>query len=229
VAKSIRDRVRASFSSEDRDSLRYYLDSLITVAKSYADGLRRSASFMIILIAVFELLLKGVIKQVTIGPFVFTGITTILAFGPSVIAYFYYESCSQSVIFGVILRTHRAAFRIWNEDAARNELDIILAPPTPAFFYSGGTPRESVSLTVGFISRAGLAFRYLFGLGPLFFEAYAFYQLFNVRHAPDVLLWLNAVPTFCFLLMGFLAIQRYGIELSSPNLTSAVDSGDEDA
>src|SRR5262249_38483978 len=85
MAKSINDRVRASFSSDDRDSLKYYLDSTITASKSYADGMRRSATFMLVLIAVFELLVGGVVKQVTIGPFVFTGITTILAFAPSAI------------------------------------------------------------------------------------------------------------------------------------------------
>src|SRR5215813_2320717 len=149
MAKSIRYRVRASFSTDDRDSLKYYLDSTITTSRSYADGIRRSATFTLILIAIFELLLGGVVKQVTIGPFVFTGVTTILAFAPSAIAYFYYESCTQSVMFGIIICAYLVAFNIWNDEAGKNDLGLILVPPTPAFFPGSGFNKGTVSPTEG--------------------------------------------------------------------------------
>ena len=214
MAKSIKDRVRASFSSDDKDSLKYYLDSTIAASKSYADGMRRSATFMLILIAVFELLVEGVVKQVTIGPFVFSGITIILAFAPSAIAYFYYESCTQAVIFGIIVRAYIAVFEIWNDKAGENDLDLILLPPTPAFFPGSGFNRGAVSSTEGLLSGLGLVFRLPFIFGVPIFEAYAFYQLFNIRHTSSVLLWLNVFLTTGLLFMGFAAVSSYGGELN---------------
>ena len=128
AGKSIRDRINDSFSTDDKDSLKYYLDSVAGAWKDYADGIRRSATIMLILIAVFELLLSNSAQRVTFGPVVLTGVTTVITFIPTVVAYFYYESWTYLIAFGDISKVYSTVFAIWNPTAEENDLDAVLQP-----------------------------------------------------------------------------------------------------
>jgi hypothetical protein len=198
VAKGIRTRVNESFNSDDKDSLKYILDSLTVSWKDHADGIRRSGILMIVLIALFELLVRGLVKQVTLGPLVLSSTTTITIFVPTVIAYFYYESFRYGMAFEDAVNAYAQVLKMWNSAAEENDLWTILIPRTPAFWPAvsaseisyGGRIEGTIGITVGVVT--------IFGI--LGFEGYAFYQLYNVPQVIHPLLWINAVLTALLLL-----------------------------
>jgi len=190
MSKSITNRVNESFDSADKESLKFYLGSLTAAWKDRADGIRRSATLMVILIIVFELLLRGSLKQVTVGPLVLSGTAIIAVFMPTGVAYFYFEAFRNTIAFEDTGHVYTATFRKWNESAEKNDLDLILEPQTPAFFPAGrGSSFLSSGGRVADIIDNVVAVIAIFG--TLAFEGYAFYQLYGDSHVSRILLWIN--------------------------------------
>jgi hypothetical protein len=198
VAKNIENRVDDSFKSDDKDSLKFYLSSLAVAWKERADGIRRSSILAIILMAVFELLLRGTLKQVALGPFVFSNVTIVTVFIPTAVAYFYYEAFDNAIAFEDAEEAYAQALKIWNPDAGENELYLTLKPRAPAYWLSEGLGTLAPGARVQSIGNSIIGLVAI--LGPLCFEGFAFYQLFGVLHAGNALLWINATLS-CMLLV----------------------------
>jgi hypothetical protein len=196
MPKSMQTRIEEALKSSDKDSVKYYLDTLATVWKDYADGLRRSATLMVVLIVVFELLLKGIVRQANVGPFVISGTRAIEPFVPTGIAYFYYDSLNCAMNFENIAEAYRFTFRIWNRMAEFNDLDVIAQPRTPPFFPAGRAITSDLSDSGRAAYHVRLVTLAMLGiLSPILFEVYAFGQLYRLLHASSILLWVNVSLT----------------------------------
>jgi hypothetical protein len=203
VARGTKLRVEGSFSSADKESVAFYLQSLMATEKDYADGLRRSGALMLILAAVFELLLRGVIKQTTIGPLVLSSTKNLEVFVPTAVAYFFYDALNCGVNYEIVASVYTETFAVWNATAEANDLDVIIRPRTPAYFPAGGGRRTGISPFADLIAKIQSAFVVVVLLGPALFLGYAFYQLFGLLHPSSILLWVNVLISTALLVMGY--------------------------
>jgi hypothetical protein len=209
VAKSIEARIKTSFPSPDsftkdnKESLTFYLQTLMTTGKDYADGIRRSAALMLVLMAAFELLLRGAIKQTTIGPLVLSSTTSIEAFMPTGVAYFFYDALNCGINYEIVLSAYTAAFSAWNATAEVNDLDVIVRPRIPPYFVASGGSSPGISPFADLMSRIQGSFVVVILLGPALFMAYAFYQLSGLLHGSSVLLWVNIIISVLLLTIGY--------------------------
>jgi hypothetical protein len=203
VAKSIEDRVKDSFSPDDKESAKYYLDVLTNTLKDYADGIRRSAALMLGFMAVFELVLKGIIKQTTIGPFVLSGSTFIAAFMPTAVAYFFYDALNSGLSYERIQKAYTSVFAIWNSAAVDNDLNMLSKPRTPPYFAAGDPGHPGISAWADLVYKIQDDFGWVVVVGPILFEGYAFYQLFELSHLSSILVWVNAAVSTILLAVSY--------------------------
>ena len=199
IAESIRERINESLSSSDRDSLTYYLETTRAAQKEYADSLRRSATLMVLLMAVFELLVRGKLKQVTVGPFLLSNATTITAFIPAVVAYFYYDCISTAICYENALSAYSGTFAIWNKVAEQNDLDILVYPRAPQYMSAGYASQATTLPEYKTMINVNDFFAVLALFVPIAYFCYAFYQLAVILQPYSVLLWVNVTIAVLFL------------------------------
>ncbi len=213
MTKSIKTRIEDSFFSDDKESVKYYLDALAATLKDHADGIRRPAALMLGLMAAFQLLLRGLIKEINIGPLVLSSTGLIVSFIPTVVAYLYYDAIGCAINYENTADVYAHAFAVWNNAAESNDLDALVRPRTPPYFPASGGIRSSISRFAQTEYNIRFATFILLGLlAPIGFQVYAFYQLFGVLHPSSILLWLNASATALLLTAAFWEATTYGRE-----------------
>jgi hypothetical protein len=200
--RSLETRINESFPSDDKESIRYYLDAVMASLKAHAEKARHSTSVMLVFMAAFELLLRGTVKQATFGPFVLSGFTTIEAFVPLAVTYFYYETLLAIKDYEHLSSVYCYVFGLWNPVGDENDLDVYVQPPVPLY-----VPRTMIGQSdlpgADIAKKTHNATALLLTFLPLFFIGYAFYQLFHLLHPSSLLLWINvAISTLVLLLLN---------------------------
>jgi hypothetical protein len=208
MTKSIEDRIKASFDEDDKEETLKYMDWINSALLNYCQDVRRNAGFLLLLVAIFELVIGSRKATISIGSFGVSRNSIALTFLPAIVSFLYMQAILDSQKASRLNTIFSIAFKIWSPNASANKLDLYLSQPAPVYWnMAGGTynqskldkldDRESV-MSYTFITAI------IFGI--LAFEAQAYYLLFSTR-APEIIVWAVSllVTLFC-LVSGMLLI-----------------------
>ena len=91
MTKSPKDRIKDSFSKDDRESIAKYLDWARSAILDYCQALRRSATILVIVVAIFELIAYSKNQTISVGSFVIARNSIVFLFLPVLVAYFFLQ------------------------------------------------------------------------------------------------------------------------------------------
>lgn len=216
AVKSVRDRVRDSFSGDKKEQdAEKYVEWLLETLRATGKSIRRSAVVMLLLMATFELILTLKVAEVSIGIIKISQAGVLLTFIPAAVMYFLLELVIVECREEEYLDALSQAMAIWNPKAEANDLDTILVGYGNLYWNTRSLYSLHQSISPSSRVERVISVILIFGavLGVLAFEVHAFVALFNALHAGSVLLWINlAVSSALF--VGFVvyvgAIAREG-------------------
>jgi hypothetical protein len=207
--KKIENRIRDSFSIDDREDLVRYLGWARSTISEYTQNIRRSSTVLVLLIAVFELVVNSRNGLVSIGSFQITRNSLALVFLPMIVAFLLLQVVTDTEKAGRVGTAFCEAFRLWSKKASENGLDVLLASPTPLYWNTKDILFRDVTFdpidTVETIG--GLSLLVITLIGVLAFEAQAYYVLYPIRGS-GLFPWLISllVTVFCLISVAFTLI-----------------------
>jgi hypothetical protein len=192
MTRRIRERVQESFDREDQEKVVQYLDWLRAALSDLSGSLRRTVTFLILLMAIFEVVYESPHGTFTLAGFQIDRGSIVLPFIPALIAFLYLQSIVDSVRSAQIQEALRQAFIRWSPQAGRNDLDAYILPAYPLFWNPGNVePRaENRLATYGTYKFTSIAFLGIIVIITLGYEAQAYYVLFNKQSPGHFILWL---------------------------------------
>jgi hypothetical protein len=208
MKKSPTDRVKDSFSGDDRESIAKYVDWIRSAILDYSQALRRSATILVIAVVIFELAAYSKNQTITIGSFTITRNSVILVFLPAFVAYFFFQIVADQNRLNQLLDMYFEAASLWTPKGKENDIATPLLGSAPLYWnaFSGFYYKNNTYLSDK-IEAAGSVVLMIFVLsGGVALEAQAYYVLFILKY-PQIVLWAASlgVTVFC-LVMGFAAI-----------------------
>jgi hypothetical protein len=206
MAKSINDRVKDSFEKDDREDISKYLDWTRSTLLDYSQSNRRTATFLIIVVAIFELVAYSRNASISIGSFAISRGTVILDFMPALAAYFFLQVIADWGKVNQLTKVLKATFQAWSKKAEENDLDVFLLGSVPLYWdpQSGYTKATNIYPADRVQTVATNTTMVVILLGILAFEAQAYYVLF-VTSGSRLTLWIISLCiTFFCLIMGWI-------------------------
>lgn len=205
--KNIKERVRDSFSSDDREDLARYLDWSRSTLSEYAQNIRRSATVLVLLVAIFELVVNSSNAKISIGSFQITRSSLALVFLPMIVAFLLLQSIMDTEKAARVGTAFSETFKLWSEKARENDLDALLFSPAPLYWNTTGVvkPLNSWFDPIDTVETvAGLSLLFATLIGALAFEAQAYYILYPT-HTSGYFPWAASllITLFCFALAAF--------------------------
>ena len=204
--RTIRERVKDSYSDEETDKVTKYLDWLNASISDVAQNIRRSTLLILLLIAAFELVSTAPSEEVKFSIFIITKGSVVLQFIPALISYLFLQIYIDSINIKWMLTTFRAAFTSWSSSASKNDLDIYILPRfhlfwTPGFNLRAKTGNEQTVVRAEQITR-GILFAVVI-VGTFIFEAQAYSSLRGPRSSTPSLAWFASlvISIFCALML----------------------------
>jgi hypothetical protein len=188
MAKTPTRRVEDSFDSSDHEDVSKYLDWLSNVISNDTLAVRRMATLVVLLIAVFELVNESPKVRLSLGSFQLYKGSIVIQFVPALVAFLSLQTLIDTERLNNSQRIFSAAFGQWSEKAKENDLDNNILPPMPLYWNVGGvTARRS---RVANVATYVLAFTLIFGV--IAFEAQAYYVLYRLPTGGNIY-WLVSV------------------------------------
>jgi hypothetical protein len=207
MAKTISDRVRDSFKDDDRENIYKYLEWCRSAIQEYAQVMRRMATGILLLAALFEVVANTRNTSVSIGSFHITRGSIVFNFLPVVVAYLFLQISTDYNKADQLVRAFSGAFSLWSKEAESNDLDLLIQGPMLVYWnpYTGRIRdvNQSTAGRVEFAASAVLTYGIL--LAILAFEAHAYYALFPTSFDA---LWLISVCSTLFCLIMSIAALR---------------------
>jgi hypothetical protein len=219
MSKSVDERVKDSFPVGDpkvdnREDMFRYMDWLRPTMQSYTQNMRRVATAILLLIAVFELLAHSRNTKFSLESFPISRGSVVFNILPVVVAYLVLQIITDVNKADQLKRTFTAVFKRWSGLAGANDLDKLLYGPEPLYWNwdpnwtetgnkSESDNRERIAssvLSVGLL------------IAVLGFEADAYYVLFSsaqysLWHVRYLLWGISLACTLFCLVMGALALR----------------------
>lgn len=218
MPKNVTQRVENSFISDDlkvdnREDMFRYMDWLRPTMQSYTQNMRRMATIILLLIAVFELVAHSRNTRFSIESFPISRGSVVFDILPVMVAYLVLQIITDVNKAYQLNRVFTAVFKKWSQSAGANDLDRLLYGPESLYWswHTQWTDEENKSASDNreFIASSVLSAGLL--LAVLAFEADAYnvlfssaqYFLWHVRY----LLWGISLgcTSFC-LIAGALAL-----------------------
>lgn len=207
MPKDIERRIVESFGKDDREQLLKYMDWINSSIQEYVQTVRRNATFLLLLVAAFELVVGSRNAALSIGSFSISRDSIALVFVPAIAGF---------LLMQIILDTRKASqlysvfthlFRIWSPKAAYNNLDLMVDQPQPAYWtvFSGSYPKSDRSILDRVEEVTNVTFWTIVQVGTLAFAGQAYYLLFPT-HTFTIFAWTASllVTLFCFVVTVFL-------------------------
>jgi hypothetical protein len=199
--KPLGDRVAEAFEDEDvRAFGDKYLDHLLTSAQAIADALRRTSTFVVVLILVFFLLANARTAEFTFGPLKLTNVAAVLTLIPAVVSFLSYEFIVLLHAGNRYEKLKDATIAVLFPGLYQNDLEDSLSPvTTQAWGAHRGLGLRSVekgwmaSVLDESIWIVGAAIIF----GTLGFLVYAYVHLFQEPKAHDVVVAVSLVFAAC--------------------------------
>jgi hypothetical protein len=233
MSKSVAQRVENSFTADDskvtaddpkvtaddpkvdhREDMFRYMEWLRPTMQSYTQNMRRMATVILLLIAVFELVAHSRNTKFSLESFPISRGSVVFNILPVVVAYLVLQIITDVNKADQLNRVFTTVFKRWSQSAGTNDLDKLLYGPESLYWNwdpqwtdegnkSASDNRERIASWV--LSRGLL-------LGVLGFEADAYYVLFSsaqysLWHARYLLWVISLVCTLFCLVMGGLALR----------------------
>jgi hypothetical protein len=185
-----------------RDNLKYTESTIV-----------RSSRFLLLIAIVFELISRAAVSELSFSGVKITDLSLIQKTLPLIAAYFYYTTMSGVAMRRLLTEFHDRLFTLLSPKFRTEDFELFLLPFTPLI-----TERIIANNTNGWISKLirnlSLPLMIIVLLGPLIFEAYAFYELFYSFGVKDVVTWIVLSISLVFITHGIM----YGI--GTDNITS---------
>lgn len=182
TARSIAKRIENSFDkASDQDKIFQYLDWLRNTIVSYSQNLSRLTTFLILLIAAFELVSDSSGLQISIGSFKISKGSMVVEFLPCLVAYLYFQIVVDSRRIVSVRNAFMHTFQIWSKPGERNDLDVMVLPSLPLYWnpavYQVHDELQRASDKVEYW--AANVFQLVILIGVVTFQAQAYYVLYN--------------------------------------------------
>lgn len=198
MAKSVRARVQDSFREASREDIVKYLDWVRSIILDHNQAMRRMAAFLVLLVAVFEIVANSRNVRITIASFQVTRGSVVLILLPGLVSFLALQMIADSYKANRLMSVYHEVFKLWSEKAAANDLDDEALSASPLYWTltTAGFREENRTKSAKLIDNSGLFLAYVVLVGILAFEAHAYYVLFPA-HVPSLILWLISL---CFTL-----------------------------
>lgn len=204
MAKSIEDRIKESFNQDDKEEAFKYMDWINSSIIAFTQTIRRNASLLVLLVAIFELIVGSRDATLSIGSFKISRNSITLTFLPGVISFFFMQIILDSAKVNRLYYIFFAVFKIWSPEGSINELDQLLDQPLPTYWSMSSTSIEHQDRLdkLEIVSSTMLLWAVI--IGVIAFEGQAYYVLFPA-HASAIIPWaVSLLLTLFFLVFGIL-------------------------
>ena len=207
-----RYRVHKAFSStagvhdghEDQDWIEYLRD-LRGRMKDISESSRRTVLLMLLVAATFELLDRAAVTNVQAGPFQIKDLSLIQRVLPVIFAYLIYEETVLGVRYLYSMSIASEIARTFQPALKSSTLDGPLNPQGSPLF-GPMLWHRSASRSYRLLALFTIVLRLGSLTAPLIIEAYAFYRLFRLFGAGDIIVWISVIFSFGFTLFAALVI-----------------------
>lgn len=206
----IEQKVTDSFGDAPREDVVLYIDWLRSALDSTSQALRRAATLVILLAAVFELVIQSPKTALTLGGFTIAAGSVVIVFIPALTAYVSFQVIRDTIRFKSLQMAFLESFKLWRRVGYYNDLDLLVLPGQAAFWdftqvsrnysdWRGSVIEWGEEIAAGVIATAVIAF-----------EAQAYYILYTHR-GTNIILWIiSAAITLFFLLLGSIQFSTLG-------------------
>jgi hypothetical protein len=206
MAKSIKDRVRDSFSESDREDIFKYLDWIRSSLLDYNQAMRKMAAFIVLLIAIFEIVANSHNSIIAIGSFSISKGSLPFILLPGLVAFLFIQMMADAARADQLITIYTEVFRLWSVKAEANDLDVEVLSFPPLYWnptnagYRSGNKTRLYRLT----DNTGVFFSLMVLIGMLAFEADAYYVLLPTRILEFILWLISLFFTLGCLILGCL-------------------------
>lgn len=219
MSKSIAKRVANSFTADDpkvdnREDMFRYMGWLLPTMQSYIQNMRRMATAILLLIAVFELLAHSRDTRFSIESFPISRGSVVFNILPVVVAYLVLQIITDVNKSDQLNKVFTAVFNRWSQSAGANDLDKLLYGPESLYWRwdFGWTQEENRSPSDNRQREASSALSPALLVAVLAFEADAYYVLYSsaqyfLWHVRYLLWGISLGCTVICLGMGVLALR----------------------
>jgi hypothetical protein len=204
------NKMHAALSKEEEEKYATtYMGDLLDNIRSADDRLRAATRTIVLFVVIFELLTRATISEITFAGFKVDDSSLIQKSLPAVLGYLFYWSTVLLVHRSACKHIYKSLMKETFPDYSRNDLGSYPIPPsileTPrligSFLESWGEKMTAV-LTIPLLL--------VISLGPVVFEYYAFYRLFDIYESHDPIVWASLILAVYFLCGVYLGLTAVG-------------------
>ena len=180
-----------------------YLESVLRNMQQSSDKFHNTLLLIVFLIAVFELVSRAAVAEVTLGPFKIADMSILQKLIPVVVAYYYYISCSMLAMVGAQRALIDAILTKTYRKLTDNDLEYYLYPISP-FVVESLLQSTLTGKTISLIGWLGVPVQLAIYFLPVFFQIYAFYKCFWLFGPNSILVWASLILSLLFSIQGML-------------------------
>jgi hypothetical protein len=204
-AATLKQRVEAVFSeTTEKEIVRDYLNLLRSKLERIIDAASQSLTRALVLMAAFELLVRGAIHKATLGPFELQDIRLIRIALPVLVAYYFYRIMFLSYDGTATSIFYEEVSRITQRQYHENELDVATIYTGAPFigsapFYSiGETNKKSIKI----VDSARAALVNLIPFSLVIWEVYAYQIQFDKFGLTSPATWVAMAISLALITYG---------------------------
>jgi hypothetical protein len=211
MTKPIEIRVQDSFTQ--REEALKYLDWCRSTLQDFMSSTRRSATSLLVLAALFELVAESRNAKITIGSFSISSGSVVLEVLPILVAFFLFQLIVDTNKADVVMKSYIQAFKLWSRAASANDLDLVAVGPTSLYWslpalFTGYARNRYRSDAVCYVN--SLILMAAISLAVLAFETQAYYILFPA--SMNALWSISLLCTLYCLIMGGISYIAYALD-----------------
>jgi hypothetical protein len=196
ATKSVWDRVSESFPEDQATYADEYLTNLRSSLKETTDALRKDSLYVLLVLVIFELLIRSAGTELNLGPLKITDVSLALRLSPVLIAYFFYDLIILSIRWHNMETIHYHLMKRFHKSVADNEFEQWLVPGYIPFWSIRPTSsNESRSDVIE--DKASVGMSWLVFLAIIAFDVSAVVRLFLRFHLGDIFVWISAAASLC--------------------------------
>jgi hypothetical protein len=193
---TLREDIGQIFSQPtERERAEAFLSAIRENWRQNNTALSRSVTSMLVLGAIFELLVRTAIDQVSIGPFEIKDLSLVRISIPPIISYLFYESGILTSRQSVFRAVHDMTIRTVNQRVFDAGLNLVLSPEEHPLTYPNLWGFEQIRV-VRWVNSV-LTFATVGGI--LIFEGYAYYVQFLRLDIRGPIIWVSLTITVLLL------------------------------
>jgi len=213
IKETLPDRLTPLLEDEtSREYMKGCLSELRSNMKDAQVEMRTLLISMLLLLALFELLARSAISEVTIGPVKVNDLSLVLKALPVLLAFTYNSVIAKMILIMLIRGMHRYIIKHIALKLFESDIDLFLFPPSTFYILNLLGPFVTLGVTPTFV--IGSLFTLILFLSVIFLpigaEIYMFWVCFARLGLKDFMVWFSLVlslilitQSFVYLILGF--------------------------